>query len=506
MRRTLISVHVMITSLPKTYTHICCYQGDTVAHQQIKDAVTPAVDALTSAAATKSPLTPRPLASLKDVTPWVKLRDVLQHENQRVKIQAWCYHIREQRRLVFVELRDGSGFLQAVFDAEVAKDFVQQKILRESSVAVFGKLLRPPTASKSVAKWSGLELHVDSFELIGKSHTDLEGLLNFDSGVETLFDQRHLALRGERTSQYMLIRSQTMRAFREHLFSQAYTEVTPPTMVGTLSEGGSEVFKLDYYGKPAYLTQSSQLYLETCLPALGDVFCMLPSYRAEPSRTRRHLAEYTHLEAERAFITFEDLLESIELLVCDTYKRTMDLCGAQLLKIHPSACVPKRPFKRLDYSQAIEFCRKHLIYKDAESKEFFEFGDDIPESAERKMIELIGEPTFLCRFPVEMKPFYMKKDPTDRRLTESCDLLVPGVGEIVGASMRIDDYDELLAAYKREKLDPSPYYWFTDQRKFGSVPHGGYGLGVERFLVWILGEDHIRSVCLYPRYIGRCHP
>jgi len=276
--------------------------------------------------------------------------------------------------------------------------------------------------------------------------------------------------------------------------------------VGTLCEGGSEVFTLDYYGKPAYLTQSSQLYLETCIPALGDVFCILPSYRAEKSRTRRHLTEYTHLEAERPFISFDDLLDSIEDLVVDTYERVMQYAADKLKQINPKAAVPKRPFRRMNYTDALQFCREHNIYKNDATKEYFVFGDDIPEAPERKMIELIGEPTFLCRFPVAMKAFYMRKDPADPRLTESCDLLVPGVGEIVGGSMRIHDYDELMAAYKREKLDPSPYYWFTDQRRFGTVPHGGYGLGVERFMVWILGEEHIRNVCLYPRYTNRCTP
>jgi len=177
-----------------------------------------------------------------------------------------------------------------------------------------------------------------------------------------------------------------------------------------------------------------------------------------------------------------------------------------LLYVNPKAAVPKRPFLRMDYTEAIEYCRKNNIYKDPSTQTNFEFGDDIPEAPEREMTNRIGEPIFLTRFPVPLKAFYMPKCPEDKRVTESVDLLIPGVGEIVGASMRIWDYNELMEAYKREGIDPTPYHWFTDQRKYGSVPHGGYGLGVERFLVWLLGDDHVRNVCLYPRYKDRCNP
>jgi asparaginyl-tRNA synthetase len=439
-------------------------------------------------------------------TPFIKIKlcNVLKHEGQRVLVQAWAHQIREQKKLVFLELRDGTGFVQAVLDGQVAQAFVSLALHRETSVHVFGKLVRPPPTNK--AKWDGLELQCDYFEVIGPSSEELENALNPDAGPDVMFDQRHIVIRGEKTSAYLKIRSFAMWAFRSHFFERGYSEVTPPTLVQTSCEGGSEVFKLDYFGEPAYLTQSSQLYLETCIPSLGDVFCILPSYRAEKSRTRRHLTEYTHLEAEMPYISFEDLLNAIEDLICDTYDRVVKLCGPILATVNPNAKPPKKPFKRMNYTDAIEYCRQHKIYKDEKTQTFFEFGDDIPEGPERKMIEMIGEVTFLCRFPVEMKAFYMKKDPKDLRLTESCDLLVPGVGEIVGGSMRISDYAELMAAYKREGLDPSPYYWFTDQRKYGTVPHGGYGLGVERFLTWILGEDHIRNVCLYPRYTSRCTP
>ncbi|KAF8058784.1 asparaginyl-tRNA synthetase [Lyophyllum atratum] len=450
-----------------------------------------------------------------------KIAHLTDLRSKRVRVSGWVHRLRDQKGIIFLVIRDGTGFLQAVLSGTAASTYEALTLTLESSVEIVGTLQAVPEGKQAPG---GHELIVDYWRTLGAApgaEDAFTNRLNEKSDPSIQADLRHLVLRGETASGVLRLRSYLLAAFREAMTSYSILEVTPPCLVQTQVEGGATLFKLDYYGQPAFLTQSSQLYLETVLPSLGDVFCVQESFRAENSHTRRHLSEFTHLEAELAFITFEDLMDNIENIICKTVDILLaDPTAAALIKqLNPKFQPPMRPFMRISYVEAIEWLNEHDIKRPEEDAEgntvrdetgqikmvTHKVGDDIAEAAERQMTDIIGKPVFLHGFPAELKSFYMKKIP-GTSYTESCDLLMPNVGEIVGGSMRIADMTELMAAYKREGIDPEPYYWFTDQRKYGTCEHGGYGLGVERFLAWLADRYTVRECSLYPRWPGRATP
>ncbi|CUM55459.1 Asparagine--tRNA ligase, cytoplasmic [Debaryomyces fabryi] len=436
----------------------------------------------------------------------IKLGKIQDNIGTRVVVQGWIHRLRLQKGLGFITLRDGTGFIQCILTGDLAKCKTTHELTLESTVTIKGVINKLPEGKSAPG---GVELKVDYYEVVGLAPSGEEAFSNKvqeNADPSLLLDQRHLALRGESLSAVMKVRSTLLQAIRRFFAEEGLLEVTPPCMVQTQVEGGSTLFKMDYYGEEAYLTQSSQLYLETCLPALGDVFCVQESFRAEKSHTRRHLSEYTHIESELGFIEFDDLLTHLERLITYIVKYVLeDPVGGPLIKqLNPNFVPPQMPFKRMEYIHALDWLNEHGIPN--EDGEKFKFGDDIAEAAERKMTDTIGVPILLIRFPVEIKSFYMQKCADDPRVTESVDVLMPNVGEITGGSMRTYDHDELVAAIKREGLDLDSYYWFTDQRKYGTCPHGGYGLGTERILAWLCDRFTVRDCSLYPRFTGRCKP
>lgn len=385
----------------------------------------------------------------------------------RVRVVGRVHRLRQQKELLFITLRDGYGYMQCLLSGPLAKTYDAITLTRETSMEIFGEMWEVPAGAHAP---DNRELHADFFRIppgwkAAGGDDAITNRVTAGGDPQTLLDLRHLTLRGDIASSVMMVRDAVEFAFHTAYREERLRKVSPPALVQTQVEGGATLFKFDYYGEEAFLTQSSQLYLETCLPSMGDVYCIEKSFRAEKSLTRRHLSEYTHVEAELDFITFDDLLDHLERVMC----RVIDLVladppTARMLKeLNPDFAPPSRPFMRMRYSEAIDWLKERGIPNEEGNEHAF--GDDIAEAAERRMTDIINRPIFLTHFPVEIKAFYMQKEAADPRVTESVDCLMPGVGEIVGGSMRMFDYDELMAAYKREGISPEPYYWYTDQRK-----------------------------------------
>ncbi|OAA65730.1 asparaginyl-tRNA synthetase [Niveomyces insectorum RCEF 264] len=430
----------------------------------------------------------------------------------RVRVFGRIHRLRVQKQATFLTLKDGYGHLQCVLAAgPLTQTYEALLFAQETALWLYGELRTVPAGATAP---DGRELHVDYYEVYGRAPGDAEAITNVvasgqqDPWEADMLDKRHLVLRGDKASAVLKLRSLLYEEFVLGYRARRLAAVSPPAFVQTQVEGGATLFRVPYYHEDAYLTQSSQLYLETCLPSLGDVYCIEKSFRAEKSLTRRHLAEYTHVEAELDGIDFGDLLTHIEDMICGVVDAVLaDPAGRALVQLlNPGFAPPARPFKRMRYAEAIAWLNAQDPPVLNEEGAPHVFGDDIAEAAERRMVDTLNVPVLLTHFPVEVKAFYMKKDPADPRVTESVDVLMPNVGEIVGGSMRMEGYEELLAAFKSKGLDPAPYYWYLDQRKYGTSPHGGYGLGLERFLAWMANQHTVRTCCLYPRFMGRAKP
>ena len=382
----------------------------------------------------------------------------------RVRVVGRIENLRASKTRTFVYLTDTRAVLLCIFSGPV--NVVAPILLqKQASLEVYGEMKEVPAENKAPGD---RELHVDYYSIIGEAPGGpdaFSSIVPSSANQAALPDLRHLVLRRPEESMVLKVRASALYAFRNYYKQHDMREASAPSFVQTQVEGGGSLFSLSYYGGTAYLTQTSQLYLETQLPILGDCYAIQSSFRAENSQTRRHLAEYTHIEGELDFITFEDLLHHIEDLICGVIDILLaNPESAEFIRtLNPSFEPPRRPFMRMRYADAIAWLVDHKVTTD--DGENYAFGIDISESAERAMTDEIGVPVMLTHFPVPLKAFYMKKDPTDPRITESVDVLVPGVGEIVGSGMRMDNYEDLLEVMKENKWNLASYAFYSDQRK-----------------------------------------
>ncbi|MBS7250907.1 MAG: asparagine--tRNA ligase [Candidatus Freyarchaeota archaeon] len=424
----------------------------------------------------------------------VRISHIEKYVGESVQIRGWIHLKREHgKHMLFLVVRDGTGFIQVVLRDTVKGYDEVSKSYREAAVIITGNVIEDRRSPY------GYEIRAESVKVISPSQPTIEEELQPDSSVDVLLDKRHLVIRGEKASAVLRYTDKLLRYIREFCVEKGLTEVVPPIITKAACEGGATLFPVKYFDETAYLTQSSQLYLEAVLPALGNVYCIQKSFRAEQHRTRRHLLEYYHFEPELAFIDFEDLIRFAEENIVHIVKRTLEedykileLFGVEDLE------VPRQPFRRLTYAEALEFFKSMGVV--------IEPGMDIEESKERMLVDHFGEPVFLTEFPAEQKAFYFKRKETDESVALAVDLLVPTVGEIIGGGMREDDYDKIILRLKEIKANLDDYRWYTDFRKYGSVPHGGYGLGIERTVEWILRLEHIRDATLFPRFVNRLLP
>ncbi|MCD6107202.1 MAG: asparagine--tRNA ligase [Caldisericaceae bacterium] len=425
------------------------------------------------------------------------INEVRDYIGKEVTIKGWVYNLRSSGKILFILLRDGTGFMQCVMVKNEVEDgtFAKAKALtQETSVIVRG------TIREDRRSPNGCELTLKEIEII--QLTGDYPITPKEHGVGFLMEHRHLWLRSKRQWAILRIRHQIEKAFRDFFDNRGFTLVDAPILTPNACEGSTTLFQTDYFGKPAFLSQSGQLYMEAAAMALGKVYCFGPTFRAEKSKTRRHLTEFWMLEPEIAYITFEENMrlqeDMITYVIKDVLKNRKDELDiierdtSLLEKVEP-------PFPKIYYKEALEILKKH--------GKAVEWGDDFGGEEETILADTFNKPVFVHHFPVDAKAFYMKPDPEEPNTVLAADLLAPeGYGEIIGGSQRIDDHDLLLEKIKENNLSEEDYRWYLDLRKYGSVPHGGFGIGIERTVAWIAKLPHVRETIPFPRLLGKIYP
>ena len=428
----------------------------------------------------------------------ITIKDLSKYIGKEVTIKGWLYNKRSSGKIRFVILRDGYGYLQCIyFKGNVNEEIFDtaDKIGQESSIEVTGKVKEEPRAP------GGYELDASGLKIISESKD--YPITPKEHGIEFLLDKRHLWLRSSRQVAIMKIRHRVIKGIRDFFDERGFTLFDPPILTPNAVEGTSTLFDTDYFdlGK-AYLTQSGQLYAEAGAMALGKVYTFGPTFRAEKSKTRRHLTEFWMIEPEVAFADLNDDMdlaeEFLEYIVQTVIKdkveelKTLERDTTKLQSV-------KKPFPRISYDEATQILKKHNVE--------FEYGNDFGAGDESVISGEFDRPVMVHRYPAAVKAFYMKRDPENPNFALAVDVLAPeGYGEIIGGSQREDDLDELLKRIKEHNLPQEVFEWYLDLRRYGSVPHSGFGLGLERTVSWICGLEHLRETIPFPRMIYRKTP
>ena len=423
-----------------------------------------------------------------------------EHEGQEVTLQGWLYNLRESGKLLFPIFRDGTGLMQGVVSQkEQPEAFAALRgLTQESSVEITGKIRREPRAP------GGYEIGVSQVRAVQPvPEAEPYPIQLKEHGVDFLLDRRHLWVRTPRQASILRIRAEAIRAAREFMDNQGYTLTDAPIFTPAACEGTTTLFEVQYMDEEkAYLTQSGQLYLEAMAAALGKVYCFGPTFRAEKSKTRRHLTEFWMLEPEAAYAHLEDMMALGEGLVSHVVQSVLRNRARELetLKRDVSKLEPvKPPFPRITYEQALEILRQH--------GHDVKFGDDFGGDEETTLSQQYDRPVMIHRYPASIKAFYMEPDSARPDLALGFDVLASeGYGEIIGGGERISSYELLLKRLRDNGLPEEAFQWYLDLRRYGSVPHAGFGMGLERVVAWICGTEHVREVIPFPRMIYRVYP
>jgi asparaginyl-tRNA synthetase len=434
------------------------------------------------------------------------IAEIGSHEGQTVTIRGWLYNLRESGKLLFPIFRDGSGQIQGVVPKSAVPAEVFDAIrglTQESSVIVEGKVRADKRAP------GGYELDVANVQVLQRvSEDDPYPITPKEHGVDFLMEHRHLWVRSPRQASILRVRAEIIKAARDFFDERGFTLTDPPIITPAACEGTTTLFPVDYFDEQAYLTQSGQLYIEATAMALGKVYSFGPTFRAEKSKTRRHLTEFWMVEPEVAYATLDDLMDLAEGLISFLVKRCLERRRSDLQTIGRDVSRLEKiepPFPRITYDEAVKQLQEAHANGKIENR--FEWGGDLGSPDETYLSSQYEKPLMIHRYPATVKAFYMEPDPQRPELALCVDVLAPeGYGEIIGGSQRMASHELLLQRIKEHNLPESAFQWYLDLRKYGSVPHGGFGMGIERAVAWICGLEHVRETIPFPRMLYRLYP